>query len=57
MPATGRDRGVGDRQAPRLVEVNCGWTPPDEDELAEWLADGVGRCPDGCLVRPDGGGL
>ncbi len=55
MPATGHDRGAGDRQAPRLVEVNRGWGPPDEDELAEWLADGVCRCPDGCLVRPDGG--
>jgi hypothetical protein len=34
-------------------EVNSGWAPPDEDELAEWLADGVCRCPDGCLVAPD----
>ena len=35
-------------------EVNSGWAPPDEDELAEWLADGVCRCPDDCLVAPDG---
>ena len=34
--------------------VNSGWAPPDEDELAEWLADGVCRCPDDCLVAPDG---
>jgi hypothetical protein len=35
-------------------EVNSGWAPPEEDELAEWLADGVCRCPDDCLVTPDG---
>lgn len=33
-------------------EVNSGWAPPDKDELAEWLADGVCRCPDECLVAP-----
>jgi hypothetical protein len=35
-------------------EVNSGWAPPDDETLAEWLADGVCRCPDDCLVRPDG---
>ena len=35
-------------------EVNSGWAPPEEDELAEWLADGVCRCPDDCLVASDG---
>ena len=35
-------------------EVNSGWAPPDDDELAEWVADGVCRCPDDCLVTPDG---
>jgi predicted GNAT family acetyltransferase len=34
-------------------EVNSGWAPPDEDTLAEWIADGVCRCPDECLVAPD----
>lgn len=34
-------------------EVNSGWAPPDDDELAEWIADGVCRCPDECLVAPD----
>jgi hypothetical protein len=34
-------------------EVNSGWAPPEVDELAEWLADGVCRCPDHCLVAPD----
>ena len=23
------------------------------DTLDEWIADGVCRCPDGCLVAPD----
>ncbi len=35
-------------------EVNSGWAPPDEDELAELIADGVCRCPDECLVGPEG---
>lgn len=35
-------------------EVNSGWAPPEADELAEWLADGVCRAPDDCLVDPDG---
>ena len=35
-------------------ESNSGWAPPDPDELAEWLADGVCRAPDDCLVAPEG---
>lgn len=35
-------------------ERHSGWAPPDEGTLAEWLADGVGRAPDDCLVTPDG---
>jgi hypothetical protein len=34
-------------------EVNSGWAPPDVDTLAEWVEDGVCRCPDECLVAPD----
>lgn len=41
------------RNAHRWFEVNSGWAPPDTDELAEWLADGVCRCPDDCLVEPE----
>ena len=33
---------------------HSGWAPPDADTLAEWRADGVCRCPDECLVAPDG---
>ena len=42
------------RRAHEWFEVNSGWAPPDEDELAEWLADGVCKSPDDCFVRPDG---
>ena len=45
------DEGV--RNAHRWFESNSGWAPPDEDEMAEWIADGVCRCPDHCLVAPD----
>jgi hypothetical protein len=34
-------------------ERNSGWAPPDEDTLAEWMTDGVCRCPDECLVAPE----
>ena len=34
-------------------EVNSGWAPPDAETLADWIADGVCRCPDDCLVAPD----
>ena len=42
------------RIAHEWFEHNSGWAPPDEDELAEWVADGVCRCPDHCLVTPLG---
>jgi len=42
------------RNAHAWFEVNSGWAPPDEDTLAEWLADGVDRAPDECAVTPDG---
>jgi hypothetical protein len=50
--ATTADSAV--RNAYGWFEVNSGWAPPDSDTLAEWLADGVCRCPDECLVTPDG---
>jgi aminoglycoside phosphotransferase (APT) family kinase protein len=40
------------RNAHHWFERNSGWAPPDEDTLEEWLADGVCRCPDECLVSP-----
>ena len=41
------------RNAHAWFEVNSGWAPPDEDNLAEWVADGLCRCPDECIVAPD----
>ena len=41
------------RAAHAWFEVNSGWAPPDPDTLAEWIADGVCRCPDDCLVAAD----
>ena len=40
--------------AHRWFEQNSGWAPPDDDTLAEWMADGVCRCPDECLAAPEG---
>ena len=34
-------------------DLNDGWAPPDADSLREWVADGVCRCPDDCIVAPD----
>jgi hypothetical protein len=36
----------------RWFERNSGWAPPDPGTLAEWMADGVCRCPDECEVAP-----
>lgn len=47
MPATA-DQAV--LLAHEWFEHNSGWAPPDDETLAEWLADGVCRCPDECLV-------
>lgn len=33
-------------------ESNSGWAPPDPETLAEWMADGMCLCPDGCAVAP-----
>jgi hypothetical protein len=51
MPATAAEAV---RNAHQWFEVNSGWAPPDDLTLAEWLADGVCRCPDDCMVRPEG---
>lgn len=39
--------------AHRWFHDHSGWAPPDDDTLAELMADGVFRCPDDCLVAPD----
>jgi hypothetical protein len=47
------DADTAVRNAHEWFEHNSGWAPPDEDTLEEWVADGVCRCPDECLVAPD----
>jgi hypothetical protein len=42
------------RNAHAWFETNSGWAPPDPETIAEWMADGVCRCPDDCLVAPEG---
>jgi hypothetical protein len=46
------ETAVGNTHA--WFEHNSGWAAPDADTLAEWVAAGVCRCPDECLVDPDG---
>ena len=48
------DADTAVRNAHRWFEQNSGWAPPDDDTLAEWMADGVCRCPDECLAAPEG---
>jgi hypothetical protein len=42
------------RNALAWFEVNSGWAPPDQCTLHDWIAEGVCRCPDECLVPADG---
>jgi Family of unknown function (DUF5522) len=41
------------RRTHAWFERNSGWAPPDAGTLAEWLADGVCRAPDDCMVAPE----
>jgi hypothetical protein len=52
-PPAATDVVTAVRNAHAWFEVNSGWAPPDDETLAEWVADGVCRCPDDCLVSPD----
>jgi hypothetical protein len=33
-------------------ESNSGWSPPVVETLADWMTDGLCRCPDDCVVAP-----
>lgn len=48
-----RDAAEAIRNTHEWFEVNSGWAPPDDDSIAEWIADGVCRCPDECIVAPE----
>jgi hypothetical protein len=54
MDPTELTAAIAVRNAHAWFEHSSGWAPPDDDTLAEWLADGVCRCPDECLVAPEG---
>jgi hypothetical protein len=43
---------AGIAAAHEWFERHSGWAPPDHVTLAEWMVDGVCRCPDECLVEP-----
>jgi hypothetical protein len=53
-PRSDLTRAEAIRNAYAWFEVNSGWAPPDHDTLLEWVADDVCRCPDDCLVTPEG---
>lgn len=48
------DAAAAVANAHEWFEHHSGWAPPDEDTLAEWIADDVCRAPDDCLVTPHG---
>jgi len=48
------DRASALRRTHDWFGLNSGWAPPDIETLAEWVADGVCRAPDDCLIRPRG---
>ncbi|MGI8940012.1 MAG: hypothetical protein ACR2JF_17710 [Iamia sp.] len=54
MTAPPLDRATALRNAYAWFEHNSGWAPPDEEWLADWVAEGVSRCPDECLAAHDG---
>lgn len=42
------------RAAHEWFERNSGWAPPDEETMADWVAEGLSRCPDDCVAPHDG---
>lgn len=42
------------RGAHAWFERHSGWAPPDGDTLADWVAEGLSRCPDDCIAPFDG---
>lgn len=47
------DDEVAVRAVHEWFERHSGWAPPDEESMADWLAEGMSRCPDDCLVAYD----
>ena len=51
MTPTDAEQAV--RNAHVWFESNSGWAPPDEADLAEWVADGLAKAPDDCVIAYD----
>ena len=51
QPRPEDDEGV--RAVHEWFERNSGWAPPDDETMADLLAEGLSRCPDDCLVAYD----
>ena len=51
MSPTDAEQAV--RNAHVWFESNSGWAPPDEADLAEWVAEGLAKAPDDCVVAYD----
>lgn len=47
-------RAAAVRCVHRWFEQHSGWAPPDPDTLADWVAEGLARCPDDCVAAYDG---
>jgi Family of unknown function (DUF5522) len=52
MVAVASTAGDAIRRTHEWFERHSGWAPPDPATLAEWMSDGVCRCPDDCWVAP-----
>jgi hypothetical protein len=52
-PLTG-EQMTAIRTAHAWFERHSGWAPPDEESLADWVAEGLSRCPDECVAAVDG---
>ena len=48
------DQDAAIRVAHAWFERHSGWAPPDEESLADWVAEGLSRCPDDCVAPHDG---
>ncbi|HEU5151716.1 MAG TPA: hypothetical protein VFU19_14540 [Iamia sp.] len=48
------DQMAAVRMAHAWFERHSGWAPPDPDTMADWVAEGLSRCPDDCVAAHDG---
>lgn len=53
-PGLSQEQVAAIRAAHAWFERHSGWAPPDEESLADWVAEGLSRCPDDCVAAFDG---